>query len=162
MKISDETGVLYDATRKTIGGVPILGANAEDFQHCRVLRKEHESKLALEYENMNKEYRDKGKPGTPRYKQLKEKLMELGKRNGEITSRNFAKHIGVFSESSARDWLVIFEEDGIIKLVERRFVGGKVYVLNDSAQHCEPQTHEIKKVLIFLLNKSTEGKNFEA
>lgn len=81
-----------------------------------------------------KAYRVKGKTESPRYKQLRGKLIELGNQKGEITSRNFATQIGVFSESSARDWLVIFEADGIIKLVTRYQGGQKAYVLTGSMQ----------------------------
>ncbi len=79
---------------------------------------------------MVKAYRVIGKAETTRYKQLRDKLIELGNQNGEITSRNFAAHIGIFSESGARNWLVVFEADVIIKLVDRRDRGGqKVYRL---------------------------------
>jgi hypothetical protein len=93
---------------------------------------------------MVKAYRVVGKSETPRYKQLKEKLIELGKRDGEIGSRNFAAYIGVFSESSARNWLVLFEADGLIKLVARYRGGEKAYMLTDSCTtndaNLRPQT----------------------
>ncbi len=82
---------------------------------------------------MVKAYRIVGLTETPRYKQLKAKLIELGQKNGEITSRTFAIHVGIFSESSARNWLVVFEADEIIKLVRRYQGGKKVYKLVQSA-----------------------------
>lgn len=107
-----------------------------------------------------------GKTETPRYKQLKEKLIELCKRDGEATSRTFAKYVGVFSESSARNWLVVFEAYGIIKLVKRNQGGQKVYVLTDSFQGKTMRSYDMKHEQnttpkINLLNNSTEGKNFE-
>ena len=93
---------------------------------------------------MVKAYRVKGKTETPRYKQLRGKLIELGNRNGEITSRNFAAHVGVYSESSARNWLALFEADGIIKLVRRYQGGQKAYTLTDSMQGETPRSYDIK------------------
>jgi hypothetical protein len=111
---------------------------------------------------MVKAYRIVGFSETPRYKQLKTKLIELGHSNGEITSRTFAKHIGIFSESSARNWLVVFEIDGIIKLVRRYQGGRKAYVLTESWQgtrSCDIETQQFKTPKINLLNnhKGSDG-----
>jgi hypothetical protein len=83
---------------------------------------------------MVKAFRVVGKTDSPRYRQLKDKLVEHGKRNGEITSRSFAAYIGIFSESSARNWLAVFEADDMIMLVRRDQGGQKVYLLTNSLQ----------------------------
>ena len=111
---------------------------------------------------MAKAYRVVSKINTPRYQQLREKLIELGLRDGEIRSRTFAAHVGVFSESSARNWLALFEADGIIKLVARYRGGEKAYVLMDAyrAKPREPTTSNTNNTkpqkLIYEINATEE------
>jgi hypothetical protein len=125
-------------------GTPASEAHIDSPLTAGLCGKDVAFKISLEHENMVKAYRVKGKTETPRYKQLRGKLIELGNRNSEITSRNFAVQIGVFSESSARDWLAIFEADGIIKLVKRYQGGQKAYVLTNSMQNETSRSNDIK------------------
>jgi len=77
---------------------------------------------------MVKAYRHWSKIETRRYKMVKEKMLELGKKEGEITSSKFTAFAG-FSANTSRTWLARFETDGIIKLNRVGQAGEKVYVI---------------------------------
>ncbi len=78
---------------------------------------------------MVKAYRSWSKTETKRYLQLKEKLLEFSKKEHEITSAKFATFVG-FTADSARNWLQVFEADGLIKLSRMRRAGERVYVIS--------------------------------
>lgn len=71
------------------------------------------------------------KAQTRRYWQLRKMVVELAKRDGEVTYSKFAEFEGKISISSAGLWLRGFEADNVLKLTSRRMGGEKVYKLVD-------------------------------
>ena len=85
------------------------------------------------------------KSNTPRHDKTKEKIIELCKRDGTVTSRTLAAYLAPYSESMARKELARCEAEGMIKLVKRGIGGRKYFVLTDSyeTKRCEPATSNI-------------------